>query len=243
MTTETPDIQQQRESYDEIWGDLPESRYRAQQHLKNRIFAIRQLLADLKLDNPSILEIGCGFGVISREPSEFGRVTGMDLSPKGVEIANRLNPELEYFHGDVLSHDFDDAKYDVIVNSEVIEHVQGKNRERFIEVIAGLLSPEGYMILTTPNKQLSDSVSTFQLIEEHFTRDDLVSLLEPRFEIHHLTTVHRVFPILGYKFRTFQLMRAFLYEVLRLHRWIEDPFRNSDSGLYFAVLAQLRSNR
>ena len=240
MSRDTPDVNQQRESYDDIWGDLSQSNYRAQQHLKNRIFAISSFLSDLNLDNPSILEVGCGFGVISKELSRYGRVVGMDLSPNGIEIARKLNPGLSFFHGDLLNHNFGDEKYDVIVSSEVIEHIPKESREQFIRVLANLLNHGGYLILTTPNKAISDHISTFQLIEEHFTREELIALVEPRFEVRHITTIHRIFPVLGHKSKLFQIIRAGLYEILMLRRWIENPFRDSSSGLYFAVVLRLR---
>ncbi len=236
----TPEIDEQRESYDGIWEDLSHTNYRAQQHFKNRMFAISGFLSKLALDHPTILEVGCGFGVLSRELSRFGRVTGMDLSPKGVEIARRQNPDITFFHGDALNHDFGDDKYDIVVNSEVIEHIPRESRKRFINVLADRLNPGGYLILTTPNKAVSDHISTFQLIEEHFTRQELVELLEPRFDICELTTIHRVFPVLGHKSKLFQAIRAGLYEILRLRGIIENPFRASDAGLYFAVEARLK---
>jgi len=242
MSTDTPDVNEQRESYDDIWDDLSKSNYRAQQHLKNRIFAISSFLSDLNLNNPSILEVGCGYGVISKELSKYGRVTGMDLSPKGIEIAQKLNPELSFFHGDVLNYDFGDKKYDIVINSEVIEHIPKESREQFMNVLADQLQPGGYMILTTPNKVISDHVSTFQLIEEHFTREDLIALMEPRFEVCQLTTIHRVFPVLGHKSKLFQAIRAGLYEILMLRRWIENPFRDSGSGLYLAAVFKLRDS-
>ena len=242
MSIETPDVQQQRQSYDEIWEKLSKGSYRAQQHLKNRIYAITRFLETLNITNPDILEIGCGYGVITDYLSRFGRVVGMDLSPKGVELARKLHPDVEFFHGDLLNYEFDDRKYDVIVHSEVLEHIPVDSRERFMDVVAGLLRPDGYMIFTTPNKQLSDRVSTFQLIEEHFYKPDLEVLVNRHFDICQITTIHRLFPVLGHKSKTLQAIRAGMYEILGLRRWIENPLRKSDSGLYFAVLARLRSN-
>lgn len=130
MSMETPDVYGQREIYDDIWDDFSQSNYRVQQHLKNRILTISGYLSKINLNSPSILEVGCGFGVISKELFKYGRVTGMDLSPKGIEFAQKLNPELSFFHSDVLNYDFGDKKYDIVVNTEVIEHTPVESRER-----------------------------------------------------------------------------------------------------------------
>ena len=237
---ETPNIDEQRDSYDGIWTDLSQSGYRAQQHFKNRMYVISSFISGMNLDNPSILEVGCGFGVLSKELSRFGCVTGMDLSPKGIEIARQNNPGITFFHGDVLNYEFGDDKYDIVVNSEVIEHIPREDRQRFINVLADRLKPGGYLVLTTPNKDVSDGISTFQLIEEHFTRSELMCLLEPRFELSEFTTIHRVFPVLGHKSKLFQVIRAGLYEILRLRSIIENPYRDSKAGLYFAIKAKLK---
>jgi 2-polyprenyl-3-methyl-5-hydroxy-6-metoxy-1,4-benzoquinol methylase len=240
MRKDIPDLKKQQDSYDEIWAQLSTSGYQAQQHLKNRIFAITEFLTSLNLDNPEILEIGCGFGVLSRELSRFGTTTGMDLSPKGIAIAQRLNPELAFFSGDALTYEFRENSYDIVISSEVIEHIPKESHQHFINVIAKILRPGGFLILTTPNKKLSDHVSNFQLIEEHLFQDDLVALLKTRFDIRQLTTIHRLFPISGHKSKVIQAFRAGLYEFPGLRRWVENPFRNYDKGLYFAVLCQLQ---
>jgi len=126
---ETPDVYGQRESYDDIWDDFSQSNDRVQQHLNNRIFTISGYLSKINLNSPSILEVGCRFGVISKELFKYGRVTGMDLSPKGIEIAHKFNLELSFFHSDVLNYDFGDKKYDIVVNTEVIEHIRVESRE------------------------------------------------------------------------------------------------------------------
>lgn len=126
---ETPDVYGQRESYDDIWDDFSQSNFRVQQHLKNRILTISGYLSKINLNSPSILEAGCGFGVISTELFKYSRVTGVNLSPKEIEIAHKPNPELSFFHSDVLNYDSGDKKYDIVVNTEVIEHTPVGSRE------------------------------------------------------------------------------------------------------------------
>lgn len=237
----TPDIDTQRQSYDAIWEDLDQSSYRRQQHLKNRHHAVLKLVEHLNLDSPRILEVGCGFGALSGELARHGRVTGVDLSPRGIEIARRSHPEVEFFAADLLTGGFPGADYDLVVSSEVIEHIAVPERERFVAELAGRLRAGGHLILTTPNARLSQRLTTFQLIEEHFTRDALRALLETRFAIDRFTSVHRVFPVWGHRSKPAQALRAGIYELLRLRPWLEDPFRASDRGLYFVLLAHRRA--
>jgi 2-polyprenyl-3-methyl-5-hydroxy-6-metoxy-1,4-benzoquinol methylase len=231
-------IEKQQQHYDEIWHDLDQSNYRQQQHYKNRIYAINALIAALPAAPKKILEVGCGMGDLVGELPNHESFTGIDLSEEGVAIAKRRFPEANFFAASILEHDFGTEKYDLVVSTEVLEHVPREEKLPFLERISDVLVEGGHLILTTPNKRLSDKVVKFQMIEDHLSQNELRDMLQVHFDIVHLTTIHRVFPVLGNSSKMFQAARAGLYEVLRLRQVLESPFKKSDRGLYCAAMCK-----
>lgn len=96
-----------------------------------------------------ICDLGCGRGWLSNELSKFGKVTGVDLSEKGVELArHRWGDVNEFIAHDILTWR-PGKKYDIVVSSEVVEHI--KEKELYAETIKNILKPNGILIITTPN--------------------------------------------------------------------------------------------
>lgn len=236
-----PSTQEQATDYDRIWDELAESNYQHQQHFKNRLFAIEWAVKRHPSVKPDILEVGCGFGTLAGILSNYGSVTANDLSTRAIEIAQERYPHVRFEAGDITDSSIVSGEYDILVTTEVIEHVPIGAKRSFVSALAERLRPGGTLILTTPNKTLSDPLEKFQLIEEHFTHDELTQALERNFDIEHITTVHRLFPVLGHSSRFFQALRWGIYEILRLRSLIESPGRISDNGLYFLVLAKRRT--
>ncbi len=73
-----------------------------------------------------------------------------------------------------------DGSFDLIVSSEVMEHVTDK--ESFLAHLRRLLRPGGFLIVTTPRGELRDKwtrkfSAPSQPIEEWITTEALISLL------------------------------------------------------------------
>lgn len=65
------------------------------------------------------LDVACGTGVLTRElPAIVGETPppiGLDISPGMLEVARRLNPGIEWRHGDACALPFDDASFDRVL--------------------------------------------------------------------------------------------------------------------------------
>jgi len=109
----------------------------------------------------SIVDIGCGGGILSEALARLGaRVTGVDAAPENVVAAEhhrRLDPRL----GEHLSYVNTTAeqlveaghRFDIVVASEVLEHVS--DVPAFLTAASSLMKPEGALVITTLNRSLS----------------------------------------------------------------------------------------
>jgi SAM-dependent methyltransferase len=99
-----------------------------------------------------ILDVGCGNGWLTYLANVYGRCDGVDPSPGAIEDAERHFPALTFYVGtaaDVLrSPDFE--PYDVVITSEVIEHVEDEDKDDFVADLGRCLAPKGSVIVTTP---------------------------------------------------------------------------------------------
>ncbi len=112
------------------------------------------------LKNLNILDIGCGGGLISEPMSRLGGiVTGIDASEKNIKIAqlhakkNNLNIRYLKKSPEQLN-EFE--KFDVILNLEIIEHVENVNL--YIESCYKLLKKNGIMFTATLNRTLTSYI-------------------------------------------------------------------------------------
>ncbi len=103
-----------------------------------------------------ILDIGCGGGLLTEPMYRLGgKLTGIDASKKNINIAkihakkNKLH--INYFCAspEKLTSK---KKYDVILNMEIVEHVNDLNL--FIKSASSLLKKNGIMFVATINKTL-----------------------------------------------------------------------------------------
>ena len=108
------------------------------------------------LKNISILDLGCGGGLLSEPMKRLGaNVTGVDASNKNIEIAKlhakQMNLKINYISCEPEKLKIEE-KFDVILNMEVVEHVSNVNY--YIESCSKLLKKNGIMFVATLNKTL-----------------------------------------------------------------------------------------
>ena len=106
--------------------------------------------------NIKILDIGCGGGLLSEPMCRLGAsVVGIDASKKNIEVAkfhakkSKLKIDYKIASPEKLKTK---TKFDVILNMEIIEHVEDINF--FIKESSKLLRKDGIMFVATLNKTL-----------------------------------------------------------------------------------------
>jgi 2-polyprenyl-3-methyl-5-hydroxy-6-metoxy-1,4-benzoquinol methylase len=124
----------------------------------NRIADIKRLqfiVSTLKKHLPegaTVLDVGCGNGIISRGIGKEGfNVFGIDISDKAIEKARSLTtlPNVRFEQVSAEQLVADGKKYDAVICSEVLEHLN--HPEKLLKVLYQSLSDEGILIVTVPN--------------------------------------------------------------------------------------------
>ena len=112
------------------------------------------------LKNLNILDIGCGGGLISEPMARLGaNVTGIDASEKNINIAQiharKSGLKINYIHASPEKLN-EVEKFDVILNLEVVEHVDNVNL--YINSCYKLLKKGGLMFTATLNRSFTSYI-------------------------------------------------------------------------------------
>ena len=112
------------------------------------------------LNGLKILDIGCGGGLLSEPLARLGaKVTGIDAIKRNIEIAKH---HLKKSKLDIKYYNFSPEKfvtknkYDVILNMEIVEHVD--NVDIFIKQSSKFLKKSGIMFIATLNQTLKSYI-------------------------------------------------------------------------------------
>ena len=108
------------------------------------------------LQGLSVLDIGCGGGLISEPISRLGaKVTGIDASEKNINVAKlhskKSGLNINYINTPPENLEAEE-KFDIILNLEIVEHVDNVNL--YINSCYKLLKKNGLMFTATINRSL-----------------------------------------------------------------------------------------
>ena len=115
-------------------------------HPKHRLMQYHRFFTEKLKREEKVLDIGSGRGFLAHEMSKAGAVvTGIELSQKNIDISNQLyqNPHLKFIKGDAWK-DLPQEKFDVVVMSNVLEHID--DRVRFLKKVQAEAHPERWLI-------------------------------------------------------------------------------------------------
>ena len=109
----------------------------------------------LPLAGLTLLDIGCGGGLLSEPLTRLGgRVTGIDPGPSNIAVARdhaeAVGLAIDYRATTAEALAAEKAKFDVVIASEVIEHVL--DQPRFVATCSSLVAPGGLLIMSTLNR-------------------------------------------------------------------------------------------
>jgi 2-polyprenyl-3-methyl-5-hydroxy-6-metoxy-1,4-benzoquinol methylase len=149
------------------------------------------LFRSLNLKGPEILELGCGTGWLSEQLLQFGPRTAIDIADEVIKRAEARVPHINFLAGDVLQVPLSKNRFDVVICLETLSHVA--DQRQFVDGIAAVLKPGGYLILTTQNKSIMILHDVLPpgvgQIREWVDKKGLLALLKPHFRVLRLKTI------------------------------------------------------
>ena len=149
------------------------------------------LVRSLAIEQPKILDFGCGTGWLTERLAQIGEATGIDLAERVISAAQARWPHIRFIAGDLFQTPLPSAYYDIVVSQEVIAHIP--DQAAYLERAAEVLNSHGYLIITTPNKFVMDRSDLPPQPPEHIehwlTMTKLKRLVQGRFRILHTSTI------------------------------------------------------
>jgi 2-polyprenyl-3-methyl-5-hydroxy-6-metoxy-1,4-benzoquinol methylase len=182
-----PSFDDQREYWDERWSRTPTPNGWSIRRGETIIAWLRAL----ELENPRILDYGCGTGWFTAELAKVGTAVGIDLSEAAIAAARRRYPGATFVAANLFELDAPQNTFDIVVSQEVIAHVT--DQRDYIERITRMLKPNGFLVLTTANKVVMDRLVHPPDPPAHIKRwtgwREIQHLLQHRYRVLKRTTV------------------------------------------------------
>jgi len=147
--------------YDEMWRSYAHLDAVSPAAFHRRRVVVR-LAAKAARGARAILDVGCGQGELLSELSRAlpsASVSGADLSEQSIADSRKKNPDYDLFVMDLTDAGFEQkhaerlGNYDLVVCSEVIEHIEDDGLA--VRRLRSLLAPGGHLIITVPGGRMS----------------------------------------------------------------------------------------
>jgi ubiquinone/menaquinone biosynthesis C-methylase UbiE len=110
--------------------------------------------------------VGCGTGnyVNSLAAMTSARCSGLDPSPKMLDMARRKNTRISWFEGSAESLPIPDGSYDFVYSVNILHHVQ--DREAYFREAFRVLTDGGWFVTVTESERTIRQRRLFQYFPE-----------------------------------------------------------------------------
>lgn len=131
----------------------------------------------------TLLDAGCSSGYATRFFARKSTHTyGIEISDN-VEVARHRYPQIQFVRGGLESTPFDSNFFDVIIMSDVLEHVDSE--QRALDEMCRILKPKGTFIVSTPHTGLFQWLDPYNY--GYALRNSLPALYRMAYRIKHGT--------------------------------------------------------
>lgn len=125
----------------------------------------------LKPNNPSILEVGCGEGILSQRigRQHYGSFLGTDVANTAIEQAvQRFGDDQTRFEAIDMNVHQPNEKFDVVIFNEAIYYLKPM-LDKLIFQYVPMLKPNGLLIISMNTGRHADGDAKWEQIEKAFT--------------------------------------------------------------------------
>jgi ubiquinone/menaquinone biosynthesis C-methylase UbiE len=138
-----------RDSYDRVAAEYAEHYSNELLHKPFDRELLTRFAVEIK-DSGKVCDMGCGPGHIARYLRDAGlnAVSGLDLSPRMVEQAHRLNPDIAFRVGDMLALPLEDRSLAGIVGFYAIVNIPANMLPAVFHEMWRVLQPRGRLLLS-----------------------------------------------------------------------------------------------
>lgn len=184
----------------------------------------------LTIKGKSVLDIGCGDGVLIYKFAKEGAVcSGIDLSFDAVKYAKHITESKGYnislSSGSCEKIHYKSNIFDIIVCSDVIEHLE--NPHLLLQEVKRLLKRGGIAVISTPLRLTSEPADKCH-VQEWF-EDEFAELIQSTFNDYKIIKSH---PLFWYElFLKHRIARV----LINLFSIIKNPFISTSSWNYYTL--------
>jgi SAM-dependent methyltransferase len=120
----------------------------------SRILARKTLKIMNKHNKGILLDVGCSHGTFDFEWARRGyTIVGVDINKESISVGNKIKNALgfkniTFHHMDILSNNFHEKQFDVIMMFEVLEHI--KEDSKVIKEFQRILKDDGLLLISVP---------------------------------------------------------------------------------------------
>lgn len=139
-----------------------------------RFSIIAGLVQFLKPNNPSILEIGCGEGVLAQRIGRnyYSSYIGTDVADTAIQRANdRFGDDKTVFEAVDMNDYQTDQTFDVIIFNESLYYLRPM-AEKLVEQYVPMLKPGGILIISLNTGPHADGKAKWEIIDTLFDTVD-----------------------------------------------------------------------
>lgn len=157
--------------------------------LYNNIYYINELNTFINLlnNNDSVLDVGCGNGLVSDYLEQKGmKVTAIDSSQNMLDICKKRNNNIDYYKMDVRNLNFEDSTFNAIFCYAVLIHIDKLETFKVLKTFYKLLKSKGILFINVmEEKEPNENTTVVESLDnqyktwfQYYNKEELINMLK-----------------------------------------------------------------
>lgn len=157
--------------------------------LYNNIYYINELntFVNLLNNNDSVLDVGCGNGLVSDYLEQKGmKVTAIDSSQNMLDICKKRNNNIDYYKMDVRNLNFEDSTFNAIFCYAVLIHIDKLETFKVLKTFYKLLKSKGILFINVmEEKEPNENTTVVESLDnqyktwfQYYNKEELINMLK-----------------------------------------------------------------